>query len=368
MAIDTQIKYTDIESLKLDPSNPRLGRGRAGKDLSQEELLEIMRNWSLEELATSFIESGYWPQEAVMVVEEQLYGNVELVVVEGNRRLAALIYLKRAMDGSPVSNKWADIVSSKPPHEDLFKKVPYLKADTREEIASFIGFRHVTGIKEWKPAEKAEYIAKLIENSGMDYVEVKQRIGSRTDVVRKHYIAYRLLLQMEESEDISTELVEGKFSVLYLSLRTKGTRQYLQIDTEADPESALHPVSEQNLNHLNNFALWLFGLKDRPPLFTDSRLIDKFGQILESQEAIEYLERSEKPQFEFALRIAGGDLPELLSLINSASDNIELALGSVHRHVESDDVKQAANRLATDAIQFIKNFPWIEEKIFGKSE
>jgi hypothetical protein len=326
MTIAEEIKRAHVDDLVLDPRNPRLGRGFTDKIASQSELEERMMDWDLEELAASFLESGFWPQEALIVVEEKLYGSKRLVVVEGNRRLAALKMLHAAANGSPPSRKWKDLLAAKRPPSGLFDRVPYLLVSSRQEVEAFIGFRHVTGIKEWKPAEKAEYIAKLIETRKMGYEQVMRKIGSKTPAVRQHYISYRLLLQMEDREDISISEVEGKFSVLYLSLRTEGVQRYLEIDVQAPPEAARQPVPKSKLQHLAKFALWLFGDEDTPPLFTDSRKIDDFGRILASKKAVEYLERTPRPTFQVAYRTAGGDEPETIRLIDEAADNVELAL------------------------------------------
>ena len=69
-----------------------------------------MRNWVLEELAISYLESGFWTHEALLVVKETLYGQPHLVVVEGNRRLAALKYLHAAYHEEEVPQKWKDLV------------------------------------------------------------------------------------------------------------------------------------------------------------------------------------------------------------------------------------------------------------------
>ncbi len=104
----------------------------------------------------------------------------------------------------------------------LFERIPYILVDSRDDVRAFLGYRHVTGIKEWNPAEKAQYIAQLIEKGKLTYDQVMRKIGSKTPTVRQNYFTYRLLLQMEGDEDISVEHVEEKFSVLYLSLRTTG--------------------------------------------------------------------------------------------------------------------------------------------------
>lgn len=355
--METEIQYASITKLNLDPLNPRLGRENTGTVLSQEKVLVLMEDWALDELGTSFVENGFWPQEALIVVKEKLYGSVVEVVVEGNRRLAALRLLAEAVAGKSKSRKWEEIVEKKKLPATLFTRVPYLVANSREEVDAFLGFRHVTGIKEWHPAEKAEFIAKLIEKRGLSYDEVRKRIGSKTPAVRQHYISYRLLLQMENRDEIAVENVEEKFSVLYLSLRTEGVQKYLRIDIQADPAKARKPVPANRLKALTYFAQWLFGDEKNKPLFTDSRYVDDFGKILESSKGREYLERTPSPNFDFALRVSGADEPELANLLESAADNIELALGRIHLHPKSDKIRKAVQRVVDDADQLRVVFP-----------
>ncbi len=363
MTISRTIEYAKLDELMLDPMNARLGRSNTGRTVSQATVMALMKDWALEELAVSFLESGFWPQEALMVVEENLYGKPAHVVVEGNRRLAALKYLLDALNGNPASKKWESIAEGAKPPADLFKKIPFIKVSSRKDMEAFLGFRHVTGIKEWKPAEKAEYIAKLIEESGLSYEHVMRKIGSTTPTVRQTYISYRLLLQMEDEEKISLERVEEKFSVLYLSLRTAGVQKYLHIDIKADPKAAYRPVPKSKLKALAKFALWLFGDEKTDPIVKESRQVDVFGEILESPKAVEYLERSERPNFETANRLAGGDESETIKLIERAADNIELALSKAHLYQKSQKLQLAVKRLGADAFQLLKIFPGIYEDL-----
>ena len=152
MPLSHTIEFVTLEGLSLDPRNPRLGLARIEPLVTQERVLELMRGWNLEELAVSFLESGFWPQEAVIVVEEQLYGQPDtLVVVEGNRRIAALKYLKQALAGSPRSRTWRSLVEGATLNSELFERTPYILADSRADVIAYLGFRHVTGIKQWGP-------------------------------------------------------------------------------------------------------------------------------------------------------------------------------------------------------------------------
>ena len=182
--------------------------------------------------------------------------------------------------------------------------------------------------------------------------------------MRQNYISYNLLLQMEDqSEDISIKNVENKFSVLYLSLRTVGAQKYLRIDIEADPRAARRPVPRSRLRHLANFALWLFGDKTHDEIITDSRDVDRFGAVLESPKAVEYLERTDNPTFEAAFRIAGGDEAETARRLERAADEIEEALRTVHHHKKSKRVAGAVNRLTRDMTQLLVLFPTAKEAL-----
>jgi len=369
MGVDTKLKYAQLDELYLDPMNLRLGRNNTGRDVKQEEVLELMRDWALDVLALSYLESGgFWTHEALLVTKEKLYGQTRLVVIEGNRRLAALKFLRKAYDGEKVPRKIAEIAKQAKVPKDLFSRIPYVMVGSREDIEGALGFRHVTGVKPWKPAEKAEFIAKLIDERKMSYQQVMRKIGSRTDTVRQTYICYRLLLQIEEAADIPREQFEDRFSVMYLALRTQGVRKYLQIDMYADPKTARKPVPKSRMKALAEFALWLFGDGDeREPLFSDSRRVDNFGRILESKQAIQYLERAEKPSFEVALRTAGGDEPEIVNLIQKAADNIELALTRVHLYKKSKKIQRGVARLGADALQLLEIFPDIKKELQEES-
>jgi hypothetical protein len=364
MAISTELRYAELDELLLDPLNPRLGRNNTGVTVTQEAVLELMRDWTLDELALSYLESGgFWTQEALIVVEEEAYGDNHLIVVEGNRRLAALKHLRQAVEGHPASKKWAQIAESGVIPKDLFSRIPYLLADSRRDVQAFLGFRHVTGIKEWRPAEKAEFISGLIDQ-GMSYDEVRRKIGSKTPTVRQNYIAFQLLIQIENTiPEVPEENFEDRFSVMYLSLRTRGVQAYLNLDIQVDPQAAQNPVPRERETNLANYARWIFGNKDMPPLFTDSRRIDDFGTILLSDEAVAYLERTDRPSFEVAFRTAGGDESELVRLIEQAADNVELSLSRAHLYIESEGLRKAVRRFGADAQQLLRVFPEIRDEL-----
>ena len=126
---------------------------------------------------------------------------------------------------------------------------------------------------------------------------------------------------------------------------------------------AKQPVPKTQKDQLSKFALWLFGNKDNDLLFTDSRKVDNFGLILESDEAVEYLERSERPRFDIAFKMAGGEEVEIVRLIERATDNLELALTTAHLHKKSEKVQKTVRRLGAHALQLLDTFPAIRAEL-----
>ena len=88
----------------------------------------------------------------------------------------------------------------------------------------------------------------------------------------------------------------------------------------------MRPIPKSHLKNLKSFAKWLFGDEDNAPVVADSRQIDSFGRILESKQAVEYLERNKEPNFEVAFNLAGGDEPQIIENVRQASDQLQLAL------------------------------------------
>ena len=353
-----QIEPRSIDELFLDPRNPRLGLRSSDVDLSQEEILARMRSWALEELAVSFVESGFWPQEALLCVKEHVYGEERLVVAEGNRRLAALKLLKKSLDGDAPSPGWKKIAEGGGNVSDvLFEEIPIIIMEDRAKIDIFLGYRHVTGIKEWAPAEKAEYISFLIDGRGLSYKEVMRKIGSKTDAVRRNYIAFQVYKQAQQTEDVDADSIIEKFSVLFLSLRTAGVQEFLGVDISAEPQNAKTPVPEHHVNNLREFVRWLFGQPDVAPIVQDSRQVDRFAKVLQSSEGLHYLRTSKRPSLDYAYVLAGGEEAEVAELIETAAFNVGQALSTIHLYPESERIKNAAERLISGVKRIESLYP-----------
>ena len=358
MNVSTEIQYAGLDNFYLDAKNPRLGRHQEGASLSQKEILEIMGNWDLDELAMSYLENGFWRYEALLVVKEELDGEQRFVVVDGNRRVAALLYLRQAINSEEIYKKWGTLFENKSVPEKLFEKIPYIQIHSRQEVESFQAFHHrVTGIKQWFPTQKSEYIAKLIDEQGMNYEDVSRMIGNSISRVRYHYISYRLFLQIENTlVNFSAADAKFRFITMSLSIQTLGVQKYLGLDIFAEPADARTPVPKNRLNALANFARWLFGTQQHPPLLTNSRNAADFGRLLENPQAVQYLENNKHARFDVAWQLAYGD-EEIIQLIYEAHNKIVISLSHIHHYKDSPEVQRAVERLVINSKELLSQFP-----------
>ena len=81
----------EVDSLHLDSRNPRLIQYGLAADASEPDVLRVLIDqMDVEEVAMSIAASGYWDHEPLFVVKEK----GKDVVIEGNRRLAAVKLLR----------------------------------------------------------------------------------------------------------------------------------------------------------------------------------------------------------------------------------------------------------------------------------
>src|SRR5438309_6529213 len=82
-----QFERIKISELTLDRRNPRLVEYGVKPNASDDQVIEILWNeMAVDEVAMSIAASGFWGHEPLLVTEEK----GKLVVIEGNRRLAAV--------------------------------------------------------------------------------------------------------------------------------------------------------------------------------------------------------------------------------------------------------------------------------------
>jgi hypothetical protein len=152
----------DVELLDLDPQNPRLPEEVQGS--SQPVILTYLyENDVLEELMDSFISNSYFPVEPILVLPGEEGGR--RLVVEGNRRLAALMILLQLPPASDVGITRTQETSPSKESLDRLRHIPGVEVASREELSDYLGFRHISGLKVWTPEAKARWLYHQVEQA-----------------------------------------------------------------------------------------------------------------------------------------------------------------------------------------------------------
>jgi hypothetical protein len=243
--------------LLLDPGNPSL----AGHEFALEEqdrILEwLWKNKSVNELVDSIVASGFWQHEELFASREK----GRLVVVEGNRRLAAVKVLTDASLRARL--RLRDFGPLNPEVQASLEKLPVL-IRPRQEIWEFIGFKHVNGPQEWDSIAKAQYIYRVRKEFGVELPTIARTIGDRHDTVARLYSGYLVLKQAQDLNLFDPDDCYRKklpFSHLWTALGYSNVRTFLGVDSERllQPD----PVPHEKLEDLQTLLLWLFGSQRR---------------------------------------------------------------------------------------------------------
>lgn len=171
-ANDWPTKRHSVASLHLDPKNPRLGRettGRAPREIVQ----YLFDHDNALKIAETIADSGYFPNEPLLAVKE----DGRLVVVEGNRRLAALKALREPglLEG-PLQRK-VDALSKRIADPADIARVPVTTAPSRRATDRLIVARHIgTPVKAWEAENRASFILEKLDE-GYDNKRIHDELG-----------------------------------------------------------------------------------------------------------------------------------------------------------------------------------------------
>ena len=317
------IQMLPLRQLELDRANPRLPRDSASEEASETQLLvHFLKRYNLLELARSIADKGFTPRHAeALLVIAHTSKSEHYVVIEGNRRLAALKLLtdaKSRASAGAASSEWEELAAKA--SSKGVNTVPVVVYPDRGTLEDYLGFRHITGPRPWRPEAKARYIAQLLGNN-KTIDDVARRIGSNRRTVRRFAEAHAIYTQAIDA-GIPMEQAEQGFGVFYNALDHDGVRQFLglgrQVDITGLPDS---PVPSDRLDDLTTLLDLLFG-DDR--VITESRELKKLGRVLADNPARANLIRDR--DINRAWRTSGGGRDELLGVLH----DIRLQLASVN--------------------------------------
>ncbi len=277
-----------IDELFFDSQNPRLPDSME-KSNEAAVLLWMLRNGEILDLMASIATSGFSSAEAVIAIPRKGGGHE---VVEGNRRLAAVKLLKNPRLAT-VRQKSVQSLVDESDKQNIPDKIPTLVYPERADILTYLGYRHITGVKSWGSEEKAKYLKQLYEHyasQGFEdraiYQIIAKSVATKPLYARKTLATLKLIeLAAEKNywdeENLSEK--EIKFSVLGTALGSPSIYHFIGFSEAGD--TAQENIDEERVAELFKWLFMPIGSSGNAAV-KESRHIPMLAKVLETKEAL----------------------------------------------------------------------------------
>lgn len=357
------ITHMTADALSFDKKNPRLVEQNLNK-ATEDKILNIL--WSemaVKDLVMSIQANGFFETEPLLVVKER----EENVVVEGNRRLAAI---KAILHPDKIQNKGMDAFKEKST-PDLIKKltesIPIILLQKRIDAWQYIGFKHVKGAAKWDSLAKAEYVSTVHNQYKVPLEDIANQIGDSNNIIKKLYQGLMVLKQADRLTDFKiNDIYNGRlyFSHIYTAIGYSGFQKYLGLDNNNVTENQ---VPQDKLENLRDVMFWILGSKSQdlqPIIRSQNPDLSQLDAVLKSPEAIQVLKSTGSLPDAYDTSLDGGDV--LYSSIAEAQLKIEKALSKMtYFDGVNISILEAAIHLADSADDLYKGLKNIYQKKNG---
>ena len=283
-----------VEWLVTDHRNPRLTSVDGGTT-DEEIIAQLYRAEDLGELLQSIAANGYMDIEPLIVLE---HGG-RLIVLEGNRRLAAIRLFREpdlvagVSERSRVRIRLPDITDQ---YRRTLDHVSVYRVASREDARSFIGFKHINGAAKWESYAKARFAADWYRSGDVSLADIADRIGDKHDTIKRMVNAIYVLEQAQAARIFSIDdrmRPRFNFSHLYTALSRAPYMQFLGLDTawsRYDPSP--DPVPGDRVDRLSEVLRWIYGSREDgadPVVQSQNPDIKRLGEVLASAEGLAVL-------------------------------------------------------------------------------
>lgn len=335
---DFKDKKVELKNVFLDPNNPRfsiesdvtLPDNKITEDYIQETCLTKMKAYGIDDLKESIKKVGFLQIDKVVV---RPLKTKEFVVVEGNRRIAALKILEKAINRSEVElpNQIVDTILR-------FKVVVYTGKE--KDIAWIIqGIRHISGIRNWPSYQQAEVLVKLSREKKLGVRETSNVVGIGSITAGRLVRAHYGFQQARQDDEYGQYIKPSHFSYFAEAIFVKPIlRDWLGWNEKSS--------KFENLKNLKKLLSWIIPEEGKEPRLGRamdlrdilSEVISRFPDLLKRFENEETM-TVDKLNFEMGKR-APTDVEEWLQKIMEFNNDLEeLPLLKVEK--KKDDFKKA---------------------------
>jgi len=290
-----------LRNLYLDPNNFRIiheVEQRATADTEVKDriiaqrttrLLAGEKNQNIQDLVESFKANGYLPVDQIQVRE--LPGSGYLVV-EGNRRIAALKFLQHEYE-----NKAIDLGELDP---DFFSQVPVVMYSGADEVhhLTLMALKHISGNKKWGEWNQAKLLQTLHIDHGLSEGEIRSRIGISTVELRRSLRALSMVAEYQSS-DYGDQFTESMFPIFRHAVRNASLKEWLawndydhQCKNTGNRDFFFSLLSREPLEDPEEDGSVGYGDKYLDPAITKRDDIDTLGKVVTDERALDFLKRT----------------------------------------------------------------------------
>lgn len=340
-----RVQLVPVEQLGFDSLNPRLASVDRESELTQEQLLKIL--WSemaVDEIALSIAANGYRPEEPLLVYQPNKRKQ-DFVVVEGNRRLAAVLLLRDETLRRKI--RATDLPRLSEDEVRQLERLPVSIYEDRQSLWQYTGFRHISGARSWDSFSKAKYVAHVHEEYGEPLEKIARSIGDKNYLVKRYYRAYNVFKQAEAQAGFRLQDCAASkfyFSHLYTALDDGAFQNFLDIT----PEGSLkpNPVPAEKLDNLKELFIWLYGSKSRrkePAVITQNPYLWRLQAVIKKRAALDALRSG--LSLDRAYEISLGDAKRFRESLTRAKEELQQARGTVIGYRGEDDLYDVMERI-----------------------
>ena len=230
-----KIKKISVASLHPDPKNPRLGV--ASRGASPRELIQLLfAHDKAIDVAQSIALRGFFLNEPLLAIRE----NDKLIVVEGNRRLAALKALREPSLLDDAIKRQVERLAMRIGNLDSIAKVPVIIAPNRRSTDRQIAGKHIgTPVLPWQSENRANFILDKIAE-GYDNQELLDELGfSASDIqaARQTKAIADIARALDLPKEIAAKLNQPRtkiFTTLERVFDSTVGRGYLHVEPDPD--------------------------------------------------------------------------------------------------------------------------------------
>lgn len=345
-----------VDDLHLDTRNPRLVEYGISPKETREKIVEILWDkMAVDEVAMSIAASGFWEYEPLFVAIE----NGKNVVIEGNRRLAAVIILRSKALQAKLGIK--DLPSITDEQSKALDNLPVIRVAKRQDAWRYLGFKHVNGPAKWRSYAKAQYIAFVRDTTGESLANIAAQIGDRHRTVQKLYRALKVIEQAEKVGVYQRRFAYRRqlaFSHLTTALEYDGYAGFLGLAKESDETAA--PVAKNRLKELGEICRWLWGDnrdETKPIIESQNPNLRELEQVLRNREALATL-RAEN-DLALAYEVSKGDDIVFEEALQAAKNSLVKAQGRVssgyHGEAKLLELAETVLEMADDLVSVMQS-------------